>query len=246
MQAADDSTTDHLGQDRLKNQEVWERQRAQRIKVKNRRKTYLDQNPDYFSASLELAGPRHRGRIGEMSTTSLILTNADPLLYDRLIRRFQSPAEREAEGRQKGYSGVLEADLMRSEAKLAALNHPESSVVTYRRDARGEIYAEDSHDAPKNKEEGQQQWRREMTERFLRGEDADFDYHAVDENEAWDDRRQEERDEEERWFTEEEPRWILNDDDDDGGPDNDNGHQGHRKEGRVSKVTRGETGIQDF
>lgn len=34
-----------------------EEQRNQHIRVKNRRKTYLDKNPDYFSASLELAGP---------------------------------------------------------------------------------------------------------------------------------------------------------------------------------------------
>lgn len=45
----------------------------------------------------------------------------DPLLYDRLVRRFQSAAEREQEGRRRGYTGVLEADLYRSEAKLAAL-----------------------------------------------------------------------------------------------------------------------------
>lgn len=36
--------------------------RAQHIKVKNRRKTYLDKNPDYFNPSLELAGtPGIRG-----------------------------------------------------------------------------------------------------------------------------------------------------------------------------------------
>ena len=29
------------------------------VRVKNRRKRYLDTHPDYFSASLELAGLRH-------------------------------------------------------------------------------------------------------------------------------------------------------------------------------------------
>jgi hypothetical protein len=57
------------------------------VRVKNRRKRYLDLNPSYFtSPNLELA---------------------DPLLYDRLIRRFQTAAEREADGRAKGFSGVL-------------------------------------------------------------------------------------------------------------------------------------------
>ncbi|TIA06516.1 hypothetical protein D6C83_08701, partial [Aureobasidium pullulans] len=95
-----------------------------RIRVKTRRRRYLEQNGDYFdSPSLELA---------------------DPLLYDRMIRRFQSAAEREADGREKGYSGMLEADLMRSEAKIDALNHPDpNSPLIYRRDASGAITAEE-------------------------------------------------------------------------------------------------------
>ncbi len=46
---------------------------------------------------------------------------ADPILYDALIRRFQTPAEREQEGRAKGYSRMLEVDLLRGEARLAQL-----------------------------------------------------------------------------------------------------------------------------
>ena len=76
-----------------------EEPRSWRIRVKNRRKHYLDKHPEYFDSSLELA---------------------DPLLYDRLVRRFQSPVEREAEGRSKGYSGILEADLLRSERRSSA------------------------------------------------------------------------------------------------------------------------------
>ena len=34
----------------------------QRIRIKNRRKRYLDTHPDYFSPSLELAGLTHRSR----------------------------------------------------------------------------------------------------------------------------------------------------------------------------------------
>lgn len=147
---------------------------------------------------------------------------------------------------------------MRSEAKLEALAHPERSAVAYRRGAQGEIYVEELPDAPQSKEEGRRRWRREMTERFLRGDDDDFDYHTVDESETWDDRRQEERDEEEKWFTEEEPRWILDDDDDEKGKDgdddddnddnnNNNNNNGDEAKGeRVRRAAEGETGIQDF
>ncbi|KAI1650870.1 coiled-coil domain-containing protein-domain-containing protein [Daldinia loculata] len=75
--------------------------RAAQIRVQNRRREYLDRNPGYFN--------------------SLEHELADPILYDALIRHFQSPAEREKEGREKGYSRVLEVDLLRGEAKLAQI-----------------------------------------------------------------------------------------------------------------------------
>src|ERR1700760_546876 len=81
-----------------------EEERSHRVRVKNRRKRYLDLNPEYFNSSLELA---------------------DPLMYDRLIRRFQTTAEREEEGKRKGFSGILQADMLRSEAKMEALAHPD-------------------------------------------------------------------------------------------------------------------------
>ncbi|KAI6089155.1 coiled-coil domain-containing protein-domain-containing protein [Hypoxylon rubiginosum] len=76
------------------------------IRVQNRRREYLERNPKYFQ--------------------SLEHELADPLLYDALIRRFQSPEEREKEGRTKGYSRVLEVDLLRGEAKLAQLTSASS------------------------------------------------------------------------------------------------------------------------
>lgn len=181
--------------------------RAHRIRVKNRRKRYLDTHPEYFSSGLELA---------------------DPLLYDRLVRRFQTPAEREAEGRAKGYSGVLEADLLRSEAKLQALHSPESSSIAVRRGPNGEILAvdEDSDDEVKTKEEGLARWRDDMGQRFLRGEDRDFRYEEVDESEEWDDVQEEEREAQDKYFDDEDPSWI------------------HSGQG-TPKIT-GETGVQDF
>lgn len=174
------------------------------IRIKNRRKRYLDLNPTYFDSSLELA---------------------DPLLYDRLIRRFQTPAEREAEGRQKGYSGVLEADILRSEAKLDALAHPDpNATFSYRRGPDGEILEEEKDEVPRTKEEGWLRWKYEMEMRFLRGDDDDFDYKTVDENEQWDDKEEEDRNRLENYLDQEEPSWVLV-----------NGQK-----------PRGETGIQDF
>lgn len=175
-----------------------------RIRVKNRRKRYLDLHPDYFGSALELA---------------------DPLMYDRLVRRFQTPAEREAEGRKKGYSGVLEADLLRSEAKLDAIAHPDpNTIYSYSRGPDGEILAEEKDDVPENKEEGLKRWWYEMEMRFLRGDDDDFDYDSVDKSEEFDDRTEEERAAQEDYFKEEEPSWVL-------------------EEG---KEPNGETGVQDF
>jgi len=149
----------------------------------------------------------------------------DPLLYDQLIRRFQTTAEREAEGRQKGYSGVLEADIMRSEAKLNAIHNPDPhSNFRYLQTSAGEIVAEDKDDAPKNKEEPAARWRDDMEMRFLRGEDADFDYQKVDRSDEWDDRTEAERDIQDVYFQEEEPGWDVED----------------------GKTVTGETGVQDF
>ncbi|KAF9894538.1 hypothetical protein FE257_006423 [Aspergillus nanangensis] len=176
------------------------------VLVKNRRKRYLDLHPEYFSADLELA---------------------DPLLYDRLIRRFQTTAEREAEGRAKGFSGVLQADISRSEAKLDALAHPDPhSMLSYTRGPNGEILAEDKDEIPASKEDGEQLWQWEMTLRFLRGEDDDFDYMTVDENDDYDDLTEQQ----EQYFDEEEPEWVV-----DGVNDGD-----------VGSRLQGETGIQDF
>ncbi|TLD22237.1 hypothetical protein PspLS_08019 [Pyricularia sp. CBS 133598] len=74
---------------------------AAAVRLRNRRRAYLARHPSYLtSADHELA---------------------DPLLYDSLVRRFQTPAEREADGRARGYGRVLETSLLRGEAKLERL-----------------------------------------------------------------------------------------------------------------------------
>lgn len=150
----------------------------------------------------------------------------DPLAYDRLVRRFQTHSEREAEGKKKGYSGTLEADLWRSEARIEALKNPNAALLmTYKRGKDGEILAEEKDEVPMTKEEGMQRWRKEMELRFLRGHDDDFEYSMVDRSEEYDDRGVEEREEEEKWFDEEDSQWVTD---------------------TAEKHVEGETGVQDF
>jgi len=144
----------------------------------------------------------------------------------------QTPAEREEEGRRKGYSGILEADLYRSEAKLEALRHPDpNAIFTYKRGPDGEILAEDRDEVPANKEEGLARWRWEMEARFLRGVDEDFDYDVVDNNPEYDDRVLEERDAEDKYFDGQEPEFVE-------------GEEAIAKS--ESRELQGETGIQDY
>jgi len=201
----DDDVDETLLREQMRQQQD---ERAQRLQAKNRRKRYLEVHPEYFSdASLELA---------------------DPLLYDRLIRRFQTASEREAEGRKKGFSGQMATDLWRAEAKKDALSQPDpNSLFTYSRGPQGQIVEEDKDDIPMTKEEGQAWWVDEMTQRFLRGGDDDFDYaKLVDGNAKYDDPEQE-RDLQEAYFES-----MESDFDSDG-------------EGK-EKVLVGETGIQDY
>lgn len=150
----------------------------------------------------------------------------DPLLYDRLVRRHLTAPEREQQGRERGYAGTLEADLIRSEAKLEAANHPDpNSPVVYSRQANGEIVGveqDQTLDAEVPMEEDWDRWMDVMGQRFLRGDDADFDYAAVDGNDDFDDRDEEARAGLERYLEGEEESFIG-----DGKP-------------------TGETGVQDF
>jgi hypothetical protein len=184
-----------------------EEERLGRLAAKNRRKRYLEVHPEYFSdTSLELA---------------------DPLLYDRLIRRFQTATEREAEGQRKGASGQIATDLWRAEAKKDALSQPNpNSLFVYNRGPQGQILEEDKDDVPMTKDEGRAWWVDEMTQRFLRGDDEDFEYKTVDANIKYDDPEQE-RELQEAWFES-----MESDFDSDG-------------EGK-EKVLTGETGIQDY
>ena len=154
-----------------------------------------------------------------------LTSGPDPLLYDRCIRRFQSASERETEGRRKGWSGVLEADLFRAEAKVAAVAASQARDRPPKELQEHAVEGGMAAEAPQSKEDGEQRWRGEMTARFLRGADDDFDYPSVDDSEEWDDWGLEEREAQERWLDAEEASWV--------------GHDG------AAAVT-GETGVQDF
>ena len=197
--------------------------RAQRIRIKNRRKRYLDLHPEYFQEPhLELAG---RSPF-QVSPYLLSTTNPpDPLLYDRLIRRFQTPSEREKQGRERGYSGILEANLVRSEAKLEAIEHPDpNSPLIYTHAPDGSITGveQDEADRATDRADGEEKWREVVELRFLRGEDRDFDYEVVDGSEEFDDREGEDRESLEEYLNGEEVEFLG--------------------EGRPG----GETGVQDF
>ncbi|KAI9672628.1 MAG: hypothetical protein M1831_000063 [Alyxoria varia] len=162
----------------------------------------------------------------------------NPLLYDRLVRQFQSAGEREAEGRRKGFSGKLEADLVRSEAKIEELSQqgPDDGYVRggdgEARPVRFEIESADvledgmgdEETAPiTNKEDGLEVWREAMRKRFMQGRDGQFDYRIVDENDEWDDWEAKTREKQDEYFDGEEPEWADEE-----------------------KQVTGQTGIQDF
>ena len=207
-----------------------------RLQIKNRRKRYLELHPEYFdNPPLELA---------------------DPLAYDRLIRRFQTANEREAEGKRKGYSGVLEADLWRAEAKVEAVRKGKGKdggkevgeEGNLERDKEGEGKGEEADEAIRaankkledaaveslSKAEGHEIWRRQMELRFVNGEDGELDYDGmVDRNEELDDRETAEREMQDEWFDEEDAYWIGE-------------NASEANDGGAEVAVRGQTGVQDY
>ncbi|KAJ3492515.1 hypothetical protein NLG97_g5338 [Lecanicillium saksenae] len=180
--------------------------RAQ-VRTQNRRRAYLQHHPKYFdNIEHELA---------------------DPILYERLVKRHQSAAEREAEGRAKGYGRTLEADLVRGETKLSNLRDAAGTSASNflpgsLAGGGGDIDETWADDQPaESKAHGLELWNKYLAHRFVQGRDEEFDYAAVDGNDEYDDvARMEAQDE---WFDEEEPGRA-----DDSAP------------------LQGETGVQDF
>ncbi|RFU75519.1 hypothetical protein TARUN_6727 [Trichoderma arundinaceum] len=187
-----------------------------RLEVRNRRHEYLQKTPSYFD--------------------NLDHELADPILYERLVKRFQTPAEREVEGKAKGYGRTLEADLVRGETKLSSVTQPSSDrspnsgLTQDYVEAPAEVPGDGGAgtnvwDAePESKEHGVQLWHDYLEARFVEGLDEDFEYKTVDHNYAYDTMAR--QDAEDTWFDEEEPSWADGD--------------------SQFPVRLGETGVQDF
>ncbi|KFA47512.1 hypothetical protein S40293_02168 [Stachybotrys chartarum IBT 40293] len=182
-------------------------EKVAQVKTHNRRREYLERHPSYFeNREHELAG-----------------CASHPVLYAHLIKQFQTPAERAAEGKAKGYGLTLEADLLRGESKMFKLSSTTTGRDTVTNTQNSlDAKLDESWDQPAaDRAQGQQLWRVFLSERFILGDDEDFDYTTVDGNEEYD--MMERQDEEEKWYDEEEPGWEA---------------------GASSRYS--ETGVQDF
>jgi hypothetical protein len=185
---------------------------------------------------------------------------ADPDLYDKLVRHFQTPAEREAEGRAKGWGKTLESSLMRGEDRLervaasyagdrppasgksssSSTRKPSSATVAAA--PNFEIDAALADEKPATKQQGYAAWQAYLRERFVMGRDEDFDYAKVDQNEDLD--ALADRDREEAYFDEQEPEWASDSDSDsfNGGIN----EAGQPRKPKRERVLLGETGLQDY
>jgi len=174
-------------------------------------------------------------------------------MYETLILKFQSRAERDAEAEAKGYSRILEGDLRRGEAKLATLaaeatsdeRHNGATAEPQSASERGpqpsrldrdiillETESSKEEKISMTKDQARELWNEFLTRRFVRGEDSDFDYSHVDADDELD--VLERQDAQDAWFDDEEPSWIIDQEDED---------SSHNPK---AKVLLGETGIQDF
>ncbi|KAL9610837.1 MAG: hypothetical protein Q9167_004477 [Letrouitia subvulpina] len=153
-----------------------------RIAIKNRRKTYLDTHPEYFaSPHLEILEPR---------------------AHERLVRRFLSPKEREVAAHQRRRDWTVTAAAL--EGFLCRDDGGEREGRRTLEAAAGESEEGEGLEEAGDKDEGERRWRAVVEARFLRGDDSEFDYTPVDEEEREEGK---ERDEEEKWFDEELESW---------------------------------------
>ncbi|KAM5368315.1 hypothetical protein ACJZ2D_009583 [Fusarium nematophilum] len=181
--------------------------RVAQIQAQNRRREYLSRHLSYFE--------------------SLEHELADPVLYERLVKRYQTASEREAEGKAKGYGRTLEADLQRGESKLSQLKEPNGAMNGIRGVENSGADLEYPWEKPAaDKAHGRLLWHAFLEERFVHGLDEDFDYKPIDSDEDLDTMVR--RDAQDAWFEDEEPSWV--EDETDG----------------ASARRQGETGIQDF
>lgn len=185
------------------------------------------------------------------------------------MRKFQTPSEREAEVRSRGWGKVLESSLMRGEDRLDRVASslagdksrprepqpsssssrgalPSTTGDTATAAANFTIDADLAESGPATKEEGRAAWEDFLRERFVRGGDDDFDYGPVDRDEGLDEL--ECRDREEEWFDGEEPEWASDGSEGSSGSAGVVGLDGEpdRRKGPRERVLTGQTGVQDY
>ena len=153
----------------------------------------------------------------------MLLFGLDPILYDHLVRRFQSSQERDDEVKGRETSSILEAGFSRAESRLNAAQSRSSTVGDAREEYEAAMAAEgEVDDEPKTKENGWDLWVRFMTRRFVEGRDEEFEYANVDDDANYDVGEYEHSQAQEEYFEQEEA--------------------GHVPKERAT----GETGIQDY
>ncbi|KAK9464188.1 coiled-coil domain-containing protein-domain-containing protein [Lipomyces oligophaga] len=170
-------------------------------RIRNRRWHYLQQHSStYFSGSG--------------------LAEADPLLYDRLVRQFQSLSERQIVQDKRGWAARMYEDLVRAERRLERVERLRAEELQRANSADHHVAAERVGDDDEeeldffsgeelNKTTAERQWQRLMTIRFLNGHDTDIDYNNIDYSETWDDYNQITRDCQDQYFDSEQPSWIV-------------------------------------
>ncbi|GAB0135151.1 hypothetical protein EsDP_00003498 [Epichloe bromicola] len=142
------------------------------IRTLNRRREYLERHPSYFEGSDR--------------------EFADPILYERLIKRHQTPQERQTEGVGKGYAHMLEADLARGESRLSALATEAAGEqrTEFNSPSRWKASSGVDHvwdERATTRERGRELWKEFLRERFVQGGDEDFQsYEDVDGDEDLD------------------------------------------------------------
>lgn len=176
--------------------------------VRNRRLTYLNRS-DY------LASPEIQQRLF-------------PFLYEKLVIHHKTLREKQDE-ESALKSRTLTKVLLDAGDHIQKLERQRDGTVEDRKKDQERFVAEEliADNLPastlENREESRELLERLITERFLAGEDEDFDYAAVDEDEQNDDWETIEQDFRERYFDDEDPESTDE-----------------------VKVLTGETGVQDF
>ncbi|EFX05044.1 hypothetical protein CMQ_5306 [Grosmannia clavigera kw1407] len=181
---------------------------AARIRVQNRRLEYLRRNPSYVE---------------------------NVQLYHELVRAFQTPDERRAEARDKGFGQVLEASMLRNPERLHRIGEEEEEeeeeghgIDQNDRATAGDLDLddEDGSDATSPRDAASRRWQAIVRNWFVSGgASADgFDYVTVDDDSDYDVLAR--ADAEEAWFDDESPGWADADDDD--------------------RTRTGDTGVQDY